>query len=180
MATTKKTEAKVTGKQVAEVKDFKKVRVDEREQEWLEAFTKAGYKVSMDKKHLNFTVAGVGVQIAIQKNSLVPYIRFTSDEQLHGLEKIFSVRKYGYEIAMPAKKSDSGDKRFRAVGKRDANEIETALEIVKQVAELKEKTKPVKPEKPAKAEKPAKETKKAPAKSEKKPAAKKSTGKKTA
>lgn len=155
MATTKKTEAKVTEKQVAEVKDFKKVRVDEREQEWLEAFTKAGYNVSMDKKHLNFTVAGVGVQIAIQKNSLVPYIRFTSDEQLAGLEKIFSVKKYGYEIAMPAKKSDKGDSRFRAVGHRADDEVQIALEIVAKVAELKEKTKPVKEEKPKKAEKSA-------------------------
>lgn len=155
METSKKTEV------------LKKVRIDDREKEWLDSFKKAGYEVHMDKKHLNLTVLGVGVQIALQKNSIVPYIRFSSEEQLEGLEKIFSIKKYGYEVSMPAKKSDSGDKRFRAVGHRADDEIQTAIELINKVAELKKKTAPKKEEE----KKPAKK------KAEKKPA--KTTTKKT-
>lgn len=166
MATSKKSETKATEKK-AEV--LKKVRIDDREKEWLDSFKKAGYEVHMDKKHLNLTVAGVGVQIALQKNSIVPYIRFSSEEQLEGLEKIFSVKKYGYEVAMPAKKSDNGDKRFRAVGHRAEDEIQTAIELINKVADLKKKTAPKKEEK-----KPAeKKVEKKPAKSTAKKAPKK-------
>lgn len=176
-ATTKTTEKKATAEKAAE-KKFNKVRVDEREQEWLDAFKKAGYEATIDKKHINFTIKGTGISIAIQKNNLVPYIRFSSTEQLEGLEKIFSVRKYGYEVAMPKRQSDKGDKRFRAVGKRSDDEIQLALELVQKVVELKAKTEPKKAEKPETAKKPAE--KKATAKAEKKPVEKKATTKKTA
>ena len=143
MATSKKTETKVTEKKT-EV--LKKIRIDDREKEWLDSFKKAGYEVHIDKKHLNLTIIGTGVQIALQKNSIVPYIRFTSEEQLKGLKEIFSEKRYGYEIHMPAKKSDNGDKRFRAVGHRAEDEVKTAIEIVNKVAELKKKTAPKKEE----------------------------------
>lgn len=171
METSKKTEV------------LKKVRIDDREKEWLDSFKKAGYEVHVDKKHLNLTVLGVGVQIALQKNSIVPYIRFSSDEQLEGLEKIFSVKRYGYEVSMPAKKSDSGDKRFRAVGKRTDDEIQIALELVQKVVELKAKTAPKKEEKkPVEKKAPAKTEKKAPAKkpAEKKPATRRTVKKEAA
>lgn len=176
-ATTETTEKKATAEKATE-KKFNKVRVDDREQEWLDAFKEAGYDATIDKKHINFTIKGTGISIAIQKTNLVPYIRFSTTEQLEGLEKIFTVKKYGYEVAMPKKQSDKGDKRFRAVGKRTDDEIQLALELVQKVVELKAKTEPKKAEKPKTEQKPSE--KKATAKAEKKPEEKKATGKKTA
>lgn len=184
---TNKTVAKATtnttDKKVVDTSKLTKVRVDEREQEWLDAFKKAGYDVSIDKKHINLNIKGTGISIAIQKTNLVPYIRFSSTEQLEGLEKIFTVKKYGYEVAMPKKQSDKGDNRFRAVGKRTDDEIQIALELVQKVVELKAKTAPKKEEKkPVEKKAPAKTEKKAPAKkpAEKKPATRRTVKKEAA
>lgn len=136
-------------------KVFKKVRVDEREQEWLDAFTKAGYTVTMSKNHIDMKIKGAGITICLQKNTIPNYITFTSEEQLAGLEKIYGVKKYGYTVAMPKKQSDKGDKRFRAVSNRADNEIDMALELVAKIIELKAKTKPVKEEKKQEEKKPA-------------------------
>ena len=123
----------------SESKPLVKIRVDDREAEWLKAFETAGYQVSIDKKHVNLTVKTLGMHFAIQKNSIVPYISFSNDEQLAGLNKLFAVKKYGYTISMPAKRSEKGDSRFRAVASRTDNEIELALELVAKIKEIKAK-----------------------------------------
>ena len=133
--------------------------VNERESVWLKAFTDAGYEVKMDNKHCNMTIKGLGMSIALQKTNTVPYITFSTDEQLEGLNKIFSVKKYGYTVAMPAKKSDKGDSRFRAVSGRNNNELELALEVVAKVKELKDKEKRVKEAEKAKTAKEAEKAK---------------------